>query len=640
MVTRGEGHAQGCLPILGNNKSLDIDIYIATLLRDVSTLHSGVYTPREYRLDCRKAIKRCSREGISFLTKALPRLARAFDRALTGEISLDCTGFKTQFGVPIFMGSLFKRVFAHDGLVLPTPCVYCIATIRQVLLALSKYELPYEQDQEEKVIEQFEKTEDELLDISLRLSHLASNVDSNVPTSRQRFDFGGKGYVIARARTRLARLFASFDHKDITPSHGPGAVSTKEQLWDKWKFTSVSSRIAHTYAVDEYFYSSPTHLVDDLQGFYALKEQENSARVVLVPKDSRGPRLISCEPLEFQWVQQGLSRAIVGHVEKHPLTRCSVNFTDQCPNRIAALYGSQNGRYATLDLKEASDRVSIGLVQLLFPDPLLGALLDCRSLSTELPGGKVLFLNKFAPMGSALCFPILALCIWSILTAGAPDAYTRERILVYGDDVIVPTAFSRDAIELLEAFGLLVNRAKSCTSGFFRESCGLDAFAGVDVTPLKMRTVWSSHRCPHVLASWISYANSFWQKRYYNMYWYIADKLFKVYGSIPERVRSTDPLSLAVVPEHLRPSLRRWNSKLQKLEHKVISIRPVRINREIAGWSMLLRYFTEGQRQPAHDPNVIGHSQARPDQAEVFIPPFSVRSYTKRKTVKIVYRWR
>lgn len=629
---------------MDQNKSLDYLKVVATLLIDVQSIHSEVYTPRECRLDQRKLADRCSREGISFLTKALPRLCKQFDIALQGKVPFNSTGFRKKTGsqLPKFLGALFERVFTPDGWVLPTPCVRSIESIRQVLLPLGKLELPYEQDQEQEVIDQFERTDDELLDVSLRLSHLASSVDCTTIPSRIQFNWYGKDRIIKRARKRLSRLFRGFDERDITPSHGPGAVSTRERYEGKYRFSNISPRIAETYPIDAYFYASLGHVCDNYQSISALTGDESPARVVLVPKDSRGPRLISCEPLDFQWVQQGLSRAIVKRVESHPLTRWNVNFTNQRPNQLGALLGSLNGKYSTLDLKEASDRISVGLVHLLFPEPLLTALMNCRSLSTELPGGKIRTLNKYAPMGSALCFPVLALCIWSILSAAAPDAYTRERILVYGDDVIVPTAFASDAIEHLESFGLLINRDKSCTSGFFRESCGTDAYAGVEVTPVRLRTVWSSTRCPHVYASYIAYSNALYAKRYFNTYEYITQHLFKVYGSIPEKGSVSTDLSLIEVPASNRPKNKRVNKNLQRLEFKVWDLESVKYDCEIEGWLMLLRFFTEGQKPPSRNLDSNWRPQMQPDtEMDLGITqPFAVRTYTKRKTVKLVSRWR
>lgn len=627
---------------LDTNKSLDELTFIATLLADVQNVHSEVYTPRALRLDQRKLISRFAREGISLLTKTLPRLGKAFDRALTSEVSFDATGFRRETGskLPKFLGGLFARIFDRDGWVLPTPCVDCIKSIRHILYSFGKYKLPYEQDQEQEVIDQFIRTENEILDVSQRLSFTASAADSSLPLSYQSFDWFGYGAVIREARKLLAELFCNFDWKDITPSHGPGAVSTRERYEGKWRWTNVSSRITQSYPLETYFCASLGHYCDNLQSFIALKSEESSARVILVPKDSRGPRLISCEPLDFQWIQQGLSRAIVKHVEEHELTTRRVNFTDQQPNQIGALYGSKTGRYATLDLKEASDRITVGLVRLLFPEPLLEVLLNCRSLSTELPSGEKINLEKYAPMGSALCFPVLALSIWALLNAGARDAYTRERILVYGDDVVVPTAFAGYAIELLESFGLKINRDKSCIKGFFRESCGVDAYKGVDVTPVRIRTVWSSSRCPHVYASWIAYANSYYDRRYFGTYRYITHHLHKVYGTIPERGSVQTDLSLAEVSAPHRPRNHRTNRALQRRETKVWDVRSSTFKREIEGWMMLLRFFTEGQRPPSR---VRGSRLTQMQPLQEYVPetehPFAVRQYTKRKQVKLVQRW-
>jgi len=73
-----------------DNKSLDVPIrIIAALLCDIRTSHGEVFGPRSLRLTTQKVVNRCKREGIGFLTKTLPRLGKAFDKALLGEASLD-----------------------------------------------------------------------------------------------------------------------------------------------------------------------------------------------------------------------------------------------------------------------------------------------------------------------------------------------------------------------------------------------------------------------------------------------------------------------------------------------------------------------------------------------------------------------
>jgi hypothetical protein len=58
---------------------------------------------------------------------------------------------------------------------------------------------------------------------------------------------------------------------------------------------------------------------------------------------------------------------------------------------------------------------------------------------------------------------------------------------VFGDDILVPTAIAPSVMEDLETFGLRVNRLKTFVHGHFRESCGVDAFNGINVTPVRWK---------------------------------------------------------------------------------------------------------------------------------------------------------
>jgi hypothetical protein len=623
-----------------SNKSLDDSKLIAALLNDVFSEHGAVFNSKSRRCTLSKVQKRLSLEGLGFLTKALPRLAKAFDKALAGGTPLNSVdhGFESMPGskLPRFLGELFSRVLQTDGTLLPEPCSKSVRTLRQFLFVYYKYELPYTDELEQQVISKFERTENELTVVSSALYFIRSALDAQPSEFDSRHKPTGMMKIARRARDLLSDLFRGFDPKDIHPRHGPGAVATKQQLWDKYLWTNVSKNITTHYPLDEYFYASLSHVCDEINSFNGITDNDLPARVILVPKDSRGPRLISCEPVDYQWVQQGLGRAIVTLVEGHYLTRDSVFFTDQVPNRIGALLGSSTLRYATLDLNEASDRVSLELVRLLFPPHLCGYLEACRSSSTVLPNGKVLPLLKFAPMGSCLCFPIMALSIWAILTAAAPDAYTRERIHVYGDDVIVPTAYAADAMKQLESFGLKINRDKSCTGGLFRESCGMDAFQGADVTPVRLRTVWSSSPSPSSYVSWIAYANSFWLRGYFHTYEYIVGLLHHLYGAISAKDMNLSCPSLWSVSDHNRPKKRRSNKSLQKLQWFVRDVKSVAITKHINGWSMLLRYFSE--KANSFNDNAV----ARPGVLSSFDDdtPFSASQYTRRRTSMLVRRWR
>jgi hypothetical protein len=640
--------------IMDSTKSLDEVVLIATLLHDVSTSHGAVFNSNDAEKTCKKVRKRVEKEGLSFLTKAMPKLGKALDKALTGtKLNAASCGFEPapDSQLPIFLGELFQKVLDKQGHPLDYPCVRSVKTLRQILYLFYKYELPYTTEQTVEVIQKFVRTDEDLEPWNQSLRKWARSWLLNptrtyhlrrvmTPTTISRNTYGSSWERVGReARILIARLLASFDPKDISPRHGPGAVSTKEKLWEKYVWTNVSAKLASEYSLDEYFISSLGELADNPKLFESWGDADKPARVVLVPKDSRGPRLISCEPVDYQWIQQGISRRLVKHVEEHPLTRGNVFFTDQGPNQRGAQLGSVDGRYATLDLQEASDRISLGLVELLWPENIVRCLMAARSTATELPDGRIIKLNKFAPMGSALCFPVMAITIWAILTAGAQDRDARESIYVYGDDVIVKQQEAANAIELLESFGLLVNRDKSCITGLFRESCGVEAFKGHNVTPVRLRTVWSSDPSPESYLSWIVYANSLLVCDYVKTYQYIVGRLHAIYGAIPE-VGTVPPgtPALLLVDDENQPKRWRTNRDLQKRELQVRLVKAPVARHTLSGWKMLLRWFTEG-----HLPSQLFVKRSAYGVEELISnarTPRQLSEYTRPRKLKFFRGWR
>lgn len=639
-------------------KSSDLYIQIlAALLNDIQTSFGDVFTPRSLALTLAKAKERCAQEGIGFLTKSLPRLGRALDKALSSSEQRLPTveGFQKMPNseLPMFMGELLSRVFRNDGTVLSSPCVESVRVLRQVFFLFYKLDVPYDVSCKQEVIDRFVKTEEEVTAASLRLRRVARHVNDKLTyhgiknTTTQWWPSENcAANIIRRSRYTLNKVFRGFDPRVITPAHGPGAVSTKEILHEKFTFRRLNPRIQTVYPFDAYFCASVGHVEDSYKTFGSLEEVESSAKVVLVPKDSRGPRLISEEPLENQWVQQGLSRALVDWIEHHPLTREHVRFTNQDVNRWAALRGSRDGEYATLDLKDASDRVSLGLVDLMLPDTLSEYLYACRSLTTTLPDGTVLPLEKHAPMGSALCFPVMAVLIWAIIHSAVTDQDARERILVYGDDVIVPRTQVPYVITALEAFGLKVNVDKSCFYGFFRESCGMDAFRGSDVTPVRIKTAWNPSFAANTYVSYIEYSNRMYKLGYKNCSEFIAAAVQAHFGPVPSAEMGFKSVpSLSCIPDNSRLFRRRVNSNYQRLEWRVPVIRARSYSKELPGWLMLLRHFTEGGSEPVSDRPISDTDRSSPRflspaQKWVEKEPFRVRRYTRRNDIELSWRWR
>lgn len=429
--------------------------------------------------------------------------------------------------------------------------------------------------------------------------------------------------VARLAKRLLKRVLKHFDPRSITPRHGPGAVATGEKPWNKMCFKRHYDALNAFYSYPEYFYSGASHFHDKMHEYFALKSETSPiAKTCFVNKDSRGPRTISEEPLEIQWIQQGLGRALVSYIEAHPLTKGQVNFAEQSVNRNLALIASLGGQWATLDLKDASDRIALQLVSELYPKHLFDALMATRSTHTMLPDKRKLKLRKFASMGSTMCFPILALTIWALSVAtlmvyyGTLDPYrVRELVFVYGDDLIIPKTQVSDVINSLELHDLRVNRAKSCTQGSFYESCGKDAFLGRSTEPSRLKTVFD-HRgnSASTYASYISYANGYWLKGYCEAAICILRELNNAYGYIPT-YKLASPYSLQnhegidilgypyllfddPINDSLQHPRRRWNAEIQRFQYLVRCLKPKKVKLQRPdGHDELLRFLSKGSSQ-------------------------------------------
>ena len=569
---------------------------ISAVLKDAAIISNQ--TDTELARDLQEIEARTRSEGISFLTRTLPSLAKSMDNALAMSTCLDFKGFKSDEVVklPRFMRSYFEQVFDEFGWERSDASPLAIKCIRQVLYLFYKLNLPPTEEQCNEVVDLFIRTDKSLSFDSLKTS----------PYEK---------WVIRYARGLICRVLGGVSPLDpvlFRPRHGPGAVATGEKANEKPCFKRYFRRLAKIFPYDKYFFFNLSHLSDRLSEFYSMEELESgTAKVVLVPKDSRGPRLISCEPLENQWIQQGLMNVLVKTIERHPLTKGLVNFTDQTVNQRLALESSLSGRLVTLDMKEASDRVSLELVKALFPTTWFDALYACRSEATLLPDGTVMPLKKFAPMGSAVCFPVEALVFWALSVSciayyedsAKGRKAIRQSIYVYGDDIICGTKDHEFLMRKLPMFDLEFNKGKCCTGRFFRESCGVDAYKGVDVTPLKVRAVWCSSLAGMDYVSWVAYHNAFEKRGFYTVCDYLSERIQDIrltpYADLEgsEVVALIDSRKTAIHANHQLgiKSRMHGSTDIRKTEYQCYEVKAwvvfsrVLKDTTVPGWSEMLR---------------------------------------------------
>ena len=576
-----------------------VSIYTDLCMQVVLCDPLGITSSGSLKKDCDVLQRRVDLEGLSFLTKTLPLLGKALDQGLeSGRLSvprgfhLDKTGNR-----PALLQAYFSLLFDEDGAILEEASADAVRHIRQVCFFAYKLNVPYSSEENEAVLSRFISVEEELESLQL------SDADP----------------VLDLASRITETVFGDFDPLNIVPRHGPGAVATGEKLDEKWVFSRKYSNLHRVFPYYEYFVTGRGREILDRLAWYKslVPEESGTAKVVLVPKDSRGPRLISAEPLEYQWIQQGLGRKMVEHLESSRFTSGSINFTDQGINQKLALASSTSREYATLDLQDASDRVSLGLVRSVFRNTpqLLQALEASRSTATILPDGRRVSLNKFAPMGSALCFPVEAYIFWALLVAASvrrtrlPLQRVGRSIRVYGDDIIVPSSWADRCMDDLERFGLRVNRSKSFIKGFFRESCGYDAFKGILVTPARLRVPWTGRDTDGAaFASYVALLNDFVQRGYYLASDYLRELIEETYGKLPFGTsRSSYPCR--IVSDPLEAEIlnsfafkRRWNPQFQRFEFKVSALRNGKRDTQLDSWPRLLRALCMPQMG---DPSVV-----------------------------------
>lgn len=214
-----------------------------------------------------------------------------------------------------------------------------------------------------------------------------------------------------------------------------------------------------------------------------------------VPKKFLLDRTIAGEPLWNSWLQ-----AMIGAVMRKRFKRFGWDL-DTCweINQALAREGSMHGDCATLDMKNASNRIAFELVRAVLPESWFAFLNAGRCAKMLLPPYLACkyrsphTLAMFSSMGNGYTFELESLLFMAVALVAShrkptmfrsEDDWLKNRISVYGDDVLLPTQAASGFQEICQEIGMEVNVQKSFVRGPFRESCGLDSYGGVTVRPL------------------------------------------------------------------------------------------------------------------------------------------------------------
>lgn len=271
---------------------------------------------------------------------------------------------------------------------------------------------------------------------------------------------------------------------------------------------------------------------------YRHSAHEPPSRLYAVPKTAKGPRLIAAEPTAHQWCQQFiklfLEERLSGLFDDN-----FISFKNQELSQRLVVKASLDKSLATVDLSSASDRLTCRAIERAFRKnkSLLRALHATRTRwtkdSVSSTKSSNFFINKkFASQGTAVTFPVQSIFFLIVaLTCCGFHARTPEdffcnkrfckslgrysdKVRVFGDDIIIPKHGYALLSEVLHLLGLKVNPEKTFSEGHFRESCGMDSYMGVNVTPIKTTKIEATG--PKSRQSLIDYSNNLFKAGLWN----------------------------------------------------------------------------------------------------------------------------
>lgn len=525
---------------------------------------------------------RVKHEGDGFLTIALPALCDAFDEGLsTGKFTCP-PGFKKTRGgaIPRLFSGMLCEVFDYiTGTVLESPNLHIVLMMREICRMFKKLQL--DDDQVEK------------LDRDAKMKFIKCEDACKEPLKLD----SRKLYILDRVCQYILPGIDSYDPREMEFKHGPGSVAESVTPNQKWSVVlrSLDALVDHGFDWFRYLSGHGDDPISDVP----LREQ---AKLITVPKNSRSRRTITIEPCWKQFIQQGYNTLLRDHIKKDGILRWCLDLNDQTPNQKLAIDGSRTDEWATIDLSSASDLLTEKLVRLVFrrkPNFLEG-LLYGRSSELETDEGPIR-LEKFAGMGNATTFPVQSV-VFAVLAISAlvedkePSyrnvARVAKSVRVFGDDIIVPTRHAHKVVEWITEAGLIVNLNKSFLKGNFKESCGVDAYLGVDVTPLYVRhhPLNISKRSPSILAHFVSLANSYFMRGHYEVADLCVRWVEEALGSrLPLVTRTTGALGLHT--RHDAYEFQRWNSSLHTPQLKAYCVQPIHRKDVVSGYEALLKFF-------------------------------------------------
>lgn len=583
----------------------------------------------EFERDLTRLLSLVEQRGIQVYLVDLPAVGKHLDRCLAGgHYNLSGLPLTKRFSgrvvIPKFLRGLYLMVFHETGRLKDDADTEAIYFLRQILFAAKKASLACTDDKIEKEILEFVAVDESLPELDefwsseptnsiyrkeqdyggFQKSALYANRVSALPTHKR-----GQLTVFLAALDfvsgAVTSTLGSYDPSEWSFKHGPGAVSETVGPTNKYYWRNWSDSLESEYPIADYGFHSYTSWADRANSLQPVGTEVPQSRMVAVPKTYSKPRLIAAEPSENMWCQQNCWDYFSQRCRSTWIDQF-VRFRDQTLNQQLCTSGSLDGTLATVDLSAASDRVSCHAVGQLFRSnpKLLRCLRAFRTpwigqtLTPKAPAR--IRLRKFSTMGNACTFPVESLlffciAIASVLVHRGKKLCMREvealvgEVAVFGDDVVIPVDSRELFVEALEILDFKVNTGKSFWTGKFRESCGVDSFNGVTVTPAYWKTFYDGG--PESLASVVETRNNFYQKFLLGTSAYLASTLPRLVANVAQHSGAFGlKTRLPVANTSLRE---RYNDHLQRFEIRAMTLIASQSRSPTEDDTALLQFFTE-----------------------------------------------
>lgn len=501
------------------------------LLVDCASYYPGL--TREFHRDSLRLHSALNCHGIRFFLDTMPAFRKHFDKCLAEKRLTQSHLFHFGSGkkggtIPRLFRGLILRVFESSGSLRTDPDIQAIRLIRQLLGVVRKLEMTCSPLDTGNSVKEFFQIDMEVSNGDLSWSsgpdfqaeRAASLSFTDLKAARLAWESTdqlslfstpssphllGVLDTIQRVADLLSAHLGVFNPSEWKSKHGPGVVADQRFGAYKYAFWRWPDRLERVFPYADFAVANyaQVDLVPrgkaESEGFY----NESPARLCAVPKTIKTPRLIAAEPLYLQWCQQAIKDYFATRVGE-TLAGLFIDFRRQELNGSLALKASQGSSHATIDLSSASDRISCWHVERLFRrlPSLLDSLQATRSVWIKQDlcrySPRYSIVRKYSTMGNATTFPVQSLFFCSIalgcllhsrclpVTERTLRDLGKWQVRVFGDDIIVPADCSGLVVEVLSALNLKVNAGKTFLEGNFRESCGVDAFAGNDVTTVNI----------------------------------------------------------------------------------------------------------------------------------------------------------